>query len=269
MSLTPEGGLPALLDFRHVTVARDGKPVLHNLSLRIDQGEHTALIGPNGSGKSTLIKTITRDLYPLQHPQGLTRLEILGRDRWNVYDLRGLLGIVSNDLLHLATREVSGHDAVLSGFFSSFEVWPEQHEVEPYMLERTAQILDLLEIGHLARRSVAHLSSGEAKRILIGRALVHDPKALLFDEPSNSLDFHAQKEFREIVRKIARSGITLLLVTHNLPDIIPEVERVVFLQQGRIFRDGSKADLLAPGPLTDLFGSPVELARKDGYFQIW
>jgi iron complex transport system ATP-binding protein len=257
---------PALLAFNHVSVMLGEKTVLQDITLSIGAGEHVAILGPNGCGKSTLIKTITRECYPLALPG--SALTILGRDTWNVFELRPLLGIVSNELMCRCTRDITGQELVLSGFFSSIGVQP-YHHVTPAMLEKTEQVLQLLEIPHLAQREITELSSGEAHRLLIGRALVHDPLALLLDEPSNSLDFRAAIELRDILRKLAQAGTGILMVTHHLPDIIPEMERVILLRQGRVFADGSKSELLTTGRLTELFGLPVELARRDGYYHLW
>jgi iron complex transport system ATP-binding protein len=243
-----------------------GNEVLHDVSLRIGAGEHVAILGPNGCGKSTLIRTITRDCYPLALPD--SSLTILGRSTWNVFELRPLLGIVSNDLMRRCTREITGHELVLSGFFSSIGIQP-YHEVTPAMLEKTGQVLDQLEIPHLAQREITELSSGEAHRLLIGRALVHDPLALLLDEPCNSLDFRAAIELRDIFRKLAQAGTGILMVTHHLADIIPEIERVILLREGRVFADGLKSEILTTGRLSELFGLPVELARRDGYYHLW
>lgn len=255
-----------LLEFRNVTVVRKDRAVLEDVNLAIGAGEHVAILGPNGSGKSTLIKTITRDCYPLQRPGASVR--ILGQERWHVYDLRVLLGIVSNDLLAACTRDFKGREIVLSGFFSSVGVWP-YHQVTPEMEEKADQVLDLLEISHLADRWVDELSSGEARRILIARALVHDPKALVLDEPTASLDLHATHELRALLRKLARSGTSILMVTHHLPDILPEMSRVILIREGRIFRDGPKEAMLTPEVLSQLFGAPVEILRRDGYYSMW
>ena len=127
----------------------------------------------------------------------------------------------------------------------------------------------LLEAPHLARKPVDEMSSGEARRMLIGRALVHGPRALLLDEPSTSLDLFAQHELREMVRKLARSGIGILLVTHHLADIIPEIDRVILMRDGQISGDGPKEEMLTARALKDLFGVDVELARRDGYYHLW
>jgi iron complex transport system ATP-binding protein len=253
-----------LIEFRNVTVTRNGKNVLDAVTLSINAGEQVAVLGPNGSGKSSLIKTITRECYP----QEGSCLRILGRDVWHVYELRAMLGIVSNDLMASCTRSYSGLEVVLSGFFGSIGVWPYHHVTEA-MRRRADELLQLMEIEHLAGRNVDEMSSGEARRVLVARALVHNPKALVLDEPTTSLDFHAQHELRSVLRKLAKSGIGIVMVTHNLTDIIPEIGRVVLLKGGRIFRDGPKAEVLTPGPLAELFGTQVEVVHRRGYYHLW
>jgi iron complex transport system ATP-binding protein len=245
---------------------RGENTALRDLSLTIGAGEHVAILGPNGCGKSTLIKTITRECYPLASPD--SSVSILGRTRWNIFELRELLGIVSNDLMTQCTRDITGFDVVLSGFFSSIGIWP-NHEVTPGMRTKAAEVLELLEAPALAAKPVNEMSSGEARRVLIARALVHSPRALLLDEPSTSLDLFAQHELRETVRKLAQSGIGIVLVTHHLSDIVPEIERVILMRAGKIAGDGPKQELLTPANLKDLFGVNVELAQRDGYYHLW
>ena len=257
---------PPLLEMTAVNVMRGDKIVLRDFDLAIGVGEHVAILGPNGCGKSTFIKTITRELYPLARPG--SRMRIFGRDMWNVFELRPLLGIVSYDLAAACTRDITGLEAVVSGYFSSIGTWPHQHVTED-MRVRAAEVLAELRAEYLAGRVLTEMSSGEMRRVLIGRALVHDPKALLFDEPSNSLDLYAQHELREIMRALAQKGTAILLVTHHLADIIPEIDRVVMLRDGRVDADGPKEEILTEERLSGLFGLPVTLARRDGYYHCW
>ena len=254
-----------LIELERVWVMRGEKTVLRDVSLRIGVGEHVAILGPNGCGKSTLIKTIARECYPLAR-EG-SRMALFGKERWNIFDLLPLLGVVSNDWMALCTRAITGREAVLSGFFGSVGVQP-YHRITPEIERQTAEILALLEIPHLAERTVSEMSSGEARRVLLARALVHDPRALVLDEPSNSLDVFAQHELREIMRKLARAGIGIILVTHHLADIIPEIERVILMREGRIVADGRKQDVLTAAALADLFGLPVELSQCDGRYHL-
>jgi iron complex transport system ATP-binding protein len=264
--MSEESGKPPLLALNRVTVVRGERAALEDFTLRIDAGEHVCILGPNGCGKSTLIKTITRECYPLAN-EG-SSISILGRERWNIFELRSLLGIVSPDLLASCTTDATGRDVVLSGFFSSTRIFP-HHQPKPELLERTNTTLARLGVAHLAERAVAEMSSGEAKRTLIARALVHDPQALLFDEPSNALDIGAQVQLRETMRQLAQSGLGILLVTHHVSEIIPEIERVVLLRAGRIVADGSKDKILQAGELSELFGVPVQLSRQDGYYHLY
>src|SRR6266852_593360 len=111
---------PALVDLKNVRVIRGDNVALDDFSLRVEAGEHVAILGPNGCGKSTLIKTITRECYPVVR-EG-SSMTILGQDRWDVFELRSLLGIVSNDLMSKSSGDASGRDVVLSGFFSSARI---------------------------------------------------------------------------------------------------------------------------------------------------
>lgn len=258
---------PPLLEFRQVSVARGEATVLHALTLRIDIGEHVAILGPNGCGKSTLIKTISRECYPLRHPGA--SLTLLGEDQWNVLELRRQLGIVTHDLLRHANEGLTGFELAVSGFFSSVGVWRMRQQVTAEMERAALTALERMEAAHLADRTVATMSSGETRRVEIARALVHQPRALLLDEPSANLDLAAQQELRDTLRRLAKDGTGLLLVTHHLGDIIPEIDRVLFLRAGRLIADGDKRALLTPDRLGPLFGVPVRIAERDGYFHAW
>jgi iron complex transport system ATP-binding protein len=157
---------------------------------------------------------------------------------------------------------------VLSGFFSSTRIFPHHHP-DPEHLARAAAVLERLGIAHLADRPVAHMSSGEAKRTLIARALVHEPQTLLFDEPSNALDISAQLQFRGTMRELAQSGLGILLVTHHVSEIIPEIERVVLLREGKILADGPKSSILTAENLSKLFNASVRLGQHDGFFHLY
>jgi iron complex transport system ATP-binding protein len=256
---------PPLLELRNVTVIRGANVALDRLSLRIAVGEHVCILGPNGSGKSTLIKTLTRECYPLLRED--SSISILGRSLWDVTELRSCLGIVSPDLLAACTNQATGLDVVLSGFFSSTRIFP-NHQPLCEQREHAHAALARLGIAHLAHRAVLEMSSGEAKRTLIARALVHEPHTLLFDEPGNTLDIAGQVGLRQSMRQLARAGLGILLVTHHVSEIIPEIDRVVLLQKGKLLVDGPKDQVLSSEQLSTLFEVPVRLSREHGYFHL-
>jgi ABC-type molybdenum transport system, ATPase component/photorepair protein PhrA len=257
-----DGNFP-LLEFKNISVVKGGKKVLDSVSVTIGEGENIAILGPNGAGKSSFIKTVTREYYPYAPDDG-TIFRIWGHQRCDVFDIRALLGIVSNDLQYSFNRSISGREVILSGFFSSVGLF--RQEVTPAMEEKTDRIIRFLDIDHIAGQPVNRMSSGEARRFLIGRALVHEPMALILDEPTNSLDLHALHTFRQTLRKIARSGTAIILVTHNLHDIIPEIKRVILMKDGAFWKDGDKNHILTTENIGDLFSVPLHVKEENGYY---
>jgi len=252
-----------LLEFKNITVMNGKKKILDSISLTLEEGENIAILGPNGAGKSSFIKTITREYYPLLQEEGVL-FRVRGRDTWDVFDLRSTFGIVSNDLVSACSREMTAREVVVSGFFSSIGLF--RHHVTPEMERRTSEILDFLEIRHLEERKMTEISSGEARRVVIGRALVHDPKTLVLDEPTNSLDLHALHTFRTTCRNISGAGTGIILVTHNLHDIIPEITRVILMKDGHFCMDGPKGEVLTDRNISNLFSVPVRVRKDDGYY---
>ena len=267
---------------RNVNVALGDRIVLHDINLSIETGEHVVILGPNGCGKSTLIRTMNCELYPLIPDAGLPRPEvsIFGRSRWDLTQLRHHFGIVSDshpglystsrapDTAGSATGRNTGLEAVIAGFFSASTLWPNLVVTEE-MRERAAEALERVHASHLTQHLVGEMSAGEKRRILIARALVHRPEQLLLDEPSNALDLAARRDLRESMRRLLGQGTGLMLVTHHLGDIPPEIERVILMAQGRIVADGPRRDLLTAATLSDLFKTEVRIGEDDGWLHSW
>lgn len=253
-----------LLDIDDVSVVRGDAVLLDRLSLSIAEGQHTAILGRNGSGKSTLVKLIAREVYPAGGKEGV---RIFGETRWDVFELRKRLGIVSPSL-HADLAAQGGPEvieAVISGFFAARGVWG-HHQVTLEMRHAAIQALIRMGAGHLAGRSLATLSTGEARRVLIARALVHQPRALLLDEPCAGLDPATRRRFLDTLRGLAISGTTLILVTHHVEEILPEIDRVVLLSEGRVLAEGSKAELITDDQLTEVFGMTTTVTRRGDWY---
>jgi iron complex transport system ATP-binding protein len=254
------------LVLRAVNVARGDRVVLHDVNLQINTGEHVAILGPNGCGKSTLIMAMTCQVYPMVRP-GM-QVRIFGRERWDLTQLRQHFGVVGADLPGERTAVTTGLDAVIAGFFSASTLWPNLHVTET-MRERAWEALERMEATRLAEQLVGEMSAGEKRRIVIARALVHRPKQLLLDEPSNALDLAAQRELRQTMRRLAQEGVGLVLVTHYLGDILPEIERVILMRAGRIVGDGPRAELLTEERLSELFAAPVRIGHDEEWLHSW
>jgi len=262
-SLRPDG--PPLVDMRHATVFRGTRPVLHDLSLVITPGCSTVILGPNGCGKSTLLKVFSRELYPVLGPDHYVCL--MGQETWNVWELRTQLGIVSADVQQAYPERTPGLEIILSGFFSSLDIYDHQAII---LIQRTRsyEMMKKLGIAHLRDRPFGEMSTGEQRRALLGLALVHEPYALVLDEPTTGLDIQACFQYLEILRNFIREGGTVVLVTHHVHEIPPEVDRVVLLKHGRIMEDGSKRDILNGQNLSVLFDTPIKLLHTNGWFQV-
>ncbi len=260
--------MPPLLKIDHATIQKNGVRILENLSLTIPEGQHTAIVGPNGSGKSTLIKLIARQHYPLAHSDSRPVVSVFGRSNWNVFELRTLLGIVSPDLHTSFTGAggITGMDAVLSGYFAS-QGTASHHHITSEMRDAAADALRRVDAVQLAQKPLEIMSAGEARRILIARALVHSPRALLLDEPTTGLDIAARRRFLETLRGLADEGRTLLLVTHHVDEIIPEIERVILMKGGAVYADGAKDEVLNSEKLSEVFGVKIEVSGLPlGYY---
>ena len=253
-----------LIELDRATVVRGDNAVLRELSLRIDLGQHTALLGANGCGKSTFIKLINRELYPLAR-EGEAPVQVFGQSRWNVAELRTRLGVVTHDL----TRDLqdmahlSSEEAVLTGYFSSFVIPPDR-EIDDAMRQAAQAALQRVGALALAEREIATLSTGEMRRVLIARALVHQPQALLLDEPTSGLDLVAQRDFVRLLGSLAAQGVTLVLVTHHIEEIVPEIGRIILLRGGEVLADGERSQVLTSEKLSAAYGGWVQVRQEGG-----
>jgi iron complex transport system ATP-binding protein len=253
-----------IIEMKNVTAYRGRTRALSNLSLQITSGCHTVILGPNGAGKSTLLKLLAREIYPVQHDGSYVRL--FGRDRWDVWELRTHLGIVSHDLQQEYVGHVRGMQVILSGYYSSIGTW-EHQQFSAESQARAMHIMDMLGVAELSDRAFAAMSTGEQRRFLLGRALVHDPAALILDEPTGGLDLKACFQYLDIIRGLMRAGKTIILVTHHIHEIPPEMSRVILLKDGAVMADGEKSTVLTSDRLSHLFETPIALVHANGFYQ--
>lgn len=253
-----------ILEIQHATVYRGDTCVFSDFSFALQEGEHAAIVGPNGAGKSTLLKLLAGGVHPL--PLDETRISLFGEEGGNVWEVRKRLGIVSHDLQRDYLICAEGLNVILSGYYASNDTY-EYQEFSEAQVARAHEVMKELGVESLAGRRFGHLSTGEQRRFLLGRALVHDPSVLVLDEPTSGLDLKACFQYLDLLRAQIRKGKTVLLVTHHLHEIPPEIERVVLLKEGQIVADGSKANLLTDVNLSRLFDQPVTLVRANGWYQ--
>ena len=256
---------PPLIEIRDATIWRGTTRVFDSLSLTIQQHERVAILGPNGSGKTTLLKTINRELYPVAN-EG-TRVRILGRDRWNVWDLRRHIGVVSHDLHQRYRPATTALEVVLSGYLSSIGVHGLLADrIGDAQMTAARDVLADLGLLALADTPLNSMSTGQQRRCLLGRALVHEPDTLVFDEPTSGLDLAASFDYLSRVRALAKAGRNIVIVTHHLNEIPPEIDRVILLDEGRIVADGPKAEVIRADLLSRIYDADIRIAEVDGYY---
>ena len=254
-----------LIDMHNTTVYRNNTKVLDGFSLQLPLDRSIAILGPNGAGKTTLLKVLMRELYPVRCDNAWMR--ILGKDTWNVWELRRQLGFISQDLQNRYLGYVTGIDVVLSGFHASVGIYRHQ-EFNPTSLELAKSITRELQIDALEDEQYSRMSTGEQRRFLLARALVSDPSTLILDEPTSGLDLNATFNYLRMIRKLMAAGKQLVLVTHHIHEIPPEVSYVVLLKEGRIVECGEKEQLLTDERLSDLYETPMKVITENGYFQV-
>ncbi len=254
-----------LIDIRNATIYRGNTRVFDNFDLTIEQHEQVAILGPNGSGKTTLLKVVNREIYPVLRDDSWVR--ILGRSTWNVWELRSHIGVVSHDLQARYRDTTSGLDVVLSGYLSSVGI----HgilagRIDDAQKMKARQVMHDLGVESLADTPLRNMSTGQQRRCLLGRALVHDPDTLILDEPTAGLDLTASFDYLARIHDLVGKGKNIVVVTHLLNEIPPDIERIVLLREGSIIADGPKEEVLTEENLLTTYGTPIRLARVDGYY---
>jgi len=266
-----------LLDIHRIDVYRGNTQVFADFSLQIEPGCNTAILGPNGSGKTTFLKLFSRELHPAtgssktgsenagENESRESWIKSYGRELWNVWELRQRFGIVSHELQERYLAQTIGREVILSGYHSSVGTSVRQEFSKKQSLQ-AEEIMDRLEITPLAHRPFGSMSTGEQRRFLLGRALIHDPEVLLLDEPTAGLDLKAAAGYFAILHKLMQQGKTVLLVTHHIHEILPGIERVILLKSGHVLTDGLKQDILSSQWLSRLYDMQIVVHESQGYY---
>ncbi len=255
-----------MFELLHASVRRNDSLILNDVSLSIKKGEHIAIIGPNGAGKSTLLKVLTKEIHPLAKDE--FSYSFCGDKRIPLLQLREKLGIVSPSLLEACNTTYTALEVVISGLFSSYGL-DFHHIVKEEHKARALEEMKKIGITHLKDKYMNSLSSGEAEKVILARAAVHDPEALILDEVSNTLDFPTRASLRNLINQYAKDGKTILMVTHEMAEIPPECDRVIIMKNGSIIHDGAKKALLTEEVLSSVYEQTVYVEEKNNIYSAW
>ena len=255
------------LELNKASVIRDSRTILNISRLNIVEGEQTAILGPNGAGKSTFLKLLSGDIHPLYRKQAPVKL--FGAEQWDLLNLRDKLAVISPALQEQYQQhgECIGLEMILSGLFGSIGLH-NNHHVTAAQKQQAKRIAAELGLTDLLNKEVRTFSSGELRRFMIGRALINNPQIIVLDEPTVSLDIKARTQFLSSIRYLASHDHSIIMVTHLLEEIIPEITRVILLKDGKIFADGPKEKILTSTMLSRVFGLPLKVTKTHGYYYL-
>lgn len=254
-----------IIDFENLNVGYDEKIVLKDITLKIKQGEHWAILGANGSGKSTLMKVIQSEIHPRREKP--FKKEILGKATYSIFELRKELGIITNDLHNFFAKEagyLNGFEVVLSGHYSSVGIFTHQDFTNEQII-KAKEVLEFLDIVDLKDKKVSAMSTGQLRKCIVGRALIHEPKAFILDEPTVGLDIKAQINFIKMLKKLSVNS-SIILVTHHLEEIFEEIENVALIQNNTIFKSGKKEEILTSENLSQTFDIKLTIKEKNNRY---
>lgn len=252
-----------IIDFENINIGYDYRYlVLKELTLKIKEDEHWVILGANGSGKSTLLKLFSNDLYPNTHYK--FKKKIFDQEKWDIFELKKKLGIVTNEIQNefiYNARLANAFEIVRSGFYSSLG----KHDHHFYTNEenkKTEEIFSFLNIDKLKEKKSSEMSTGEIRKCLIARALVHEPKALLLDEPTTGLDIKAQRDFLILLKKLT-SSMSIIIITHHIEEIIEEITHVALIAENRIYLQGKKEKIITNENISKVFNLDISLEEKN------
>ncbi|NPA87579.1 MAG: ATP-binding cassette domain-containing protein [Epsilonproteobacteria bacterium] len=218
------------------------------LDIELEAEDSFAILGPNGSGKSLLLSVITHELYP----QKLFKREVFGKTL-TLKEARETFGVVNNALEYFYKNEnISVFDAVISSFKNALVVY-NFFDFSDEEKNKTKEILDFFSLK--PNQAVSTLSLGEMKKLLIARALVHNPKILCLDEPTNGLDIKAKHQFLELIEGL---DVKKIMITHDFSEVF-SYGKIIMLSKGKIFKVVNRVE---KEDIIELFGIDEKIYRR-------
>lgn len=257
-----------IVEMKNVSVVRSGKHILKNIDLSIDSDENLAILGPNGSGKTSFVKLLTGENRPYYEEDGSMSFTLFGKERWNLFELRNRLGVVSMDLQSKFSPTTKVYEVILSGYFGSMDIFRD-HEITEEMQREMHESAMRLGIDDITDRRIENLSLGEMRRVLIARALISKPELLILDEPMTGLDIVMKDRFRKMFDILSRDGVRIVMITHELEDIPSCVKRVIMIKDGEKIADGTKEEVLNNANLSNLFDSEINVFADSISYHMW
>lgn len=253
-----------VLSVQGLSIVRNAQRILDDVSWQVLPGEHWVILGANGSGKTSLLSSLAGYMPPTSGEMAVFD-RVYGETDWR--ELRRRIGLVSSSIRQMMAETETGLETVASGKYAMIDFWGPVKRKDKL---RAREILNQVECGYLENRPWLYLSQGERQRVLIGRALMADPRLLILDEPCAGLDPVARENFLTFLERLATSANapTLVLVTHHVEEITPAFSHLLMLKSGRVLVAGPKRKVLTAELLAAAFGAPVRLSSRAGHYSL-
>lgn len=251
-----------LVEIKNADVYLRGMKVLSSIHWTMGPGENWAVVGNNGSGKTSLMRLIFGELIPIY---GGEVHWFSNHEHTPIWEIRDKIGYVSAEYQANYDQNITGLQVVESGFFSSIGLY---QTVTSKHKKTAMEWMDFLGIAPLAEKRYHRMSYGEARRVLLARALVNNPALLILDEACNGLDIPTKEVFLDTIEKLAQTQTRLIYVTHHIEEITSSITHVLYMKDCRIFMQGGKKDMLKSKVISQALNCQITLKKTSDRYWI-
>ena len=252
------------LDAKNTTAYKKDYKVIKNLSIKLFDNERIIILGPNGAGKSAIVDLINRNIYPIVKKDSYFR--IFNEELIDIWKVRKYISTVNNEIKLRINKHLKVRDILLSGLYGKF------CKINDPKIEDLIKLKELIEkmlLNDIADKKFGHLSDGEKQISIIARAIINDPKVLILDEPSVNLDLKSRIFLIKKIQDLSKLGISILCITHDISLITRDYNRLIFLKDRKIIRDGKPSELMRNENINQLFDIDIKLIENSNSWDIY
>ena len=252
------------LDVKNTNAYKQNYKVIKNLSIKLFDNERTIILGPNGSGKSSIVDLINRNIYPLVEKK--SHFKIFNEELIDIWKVRTYISTVNNEIKLRINKDLKVKDVLLSGLYGRFCKISNPKKEE---LNKVKELIDKMYLNDIADKEFGYLSDGERQISIIARAIINNPKVLILDEPSVNLDLKSRIFLIEKIKNLSQLGICILCITHDISIITKDYNRVIFLKDREIIRDGKPSELMNSKNINQLFDINIKLFANSNSWDVY
>ena len=251
------------LDIKNTTAYKNDYKVIKNLSIKLFDNERIIILGPNGAGKSAIVDLINRNIYPIVKKDSYFR--IFNDELIDIWKVRKYISTVNNEIKLRINKHLKVRDILLSGLYGKF------CKINNPKIEDLIKVKELIEkmlLNDIADKKFGYLSDGEKQISIIARAIINNPKVLILDEPSVNIDLKSRIFLIKKIQDLSQLGISILCITHDISIITKDYNRVIFLKDREIIRDGKPSELMTNKNINQLFDIDIKLIENSNSWDI-